>query len=41
MSKKVNVNYRKICKEHYGYTDKQMKNMKISKHNKNKKSSKK
>ena len=29
MSKKVNVNYRKICKEHYGYTDKQMKNMDV------------
>jgi hypothetical protein len=29
MSKKVNVNYRKICQEHYGYTDEEMKNMDV------------
>jgi hypothetical protein len=29
MSKKVNVNYRKICQEYYGYTDEQMKNMDV------------
>lgn len=29
MSKKVNVNYRKICQEHYGYTNEQMKGMDV------------
>lgn len=29
MSKKINVDYRKICQEHYGYSNEQMKNMDV------------
>lgn len=29
MSKPLGVNYRKICKKHYGYTDKQMRGMDV------------
>jgi len=29
MAKKVNLNYRKICQEHYGYTDDEMKGMDV------------
>jgi len=29
MAKKVNVDYRKICQEHYGFTDDEMKGMDV------------
>lgn len=29
MARKVNVDYRKICQEHYGYSDEEMKNMDV------------